>query len=232
MMKHPESAEWIAFLYGEMERERQSDFETHLTVCPDCCKRVERWRTAMEALDTVPVPKQEVRSGIAWSRVRWAIAAGVVLGIGFGLGRAGRVSEREVRERLDRVESQVAKVLATPRDSDWEQLVEGNLQRLRAEHAAWLGSFLAEYQASQEEERREWLRSLEWIENRQAMETSWLKQGLANLASSTGTGFEEAQSQMRWFATRLSAGDGVLENPGLGGARGTIQGKKMNSEGE
>jgi len=205
-MKHPEPAEWMSFLYGELDPGRQGDLEAHLAVCPDCTERIERWQATMTDLDAAETPGPEGVTPVRFAWVPWAIAAGVVLAIGFGLGRIGRVSEREVRGRLERIESQMAQPASVDRIAEREAMGAAILHRTRVEQAEWLGAFLAEYHASQAEERREWLQMLEQIENRHALETARLKSGLASLASSTGSGFEQAQTQMRWFATRLAGG--------------------------
>ena len=92
-LNHPESAEWMAFLYAEVAPQRKRELETHLAQCPDCAARLKSWRVSMGALDSWKLaPRQAPGSTAPWREfwrpvLKWAAAAAVVLGFGFALGR-------------------------------------------------------------------------------------------------------------------------------------------------
>src|SRR5215471_7973508 len=83
---HPEPAEWMAFLYGELDRERQKALATHLERCEPCSAQVEGWRSSMASLDQWPAPaRREARR--AWEpMLKWAAAAAILLMAGFAVG--------------------------------------------------------------------------------------------------------------------------------------------------
>jgi negative regulator of sigma E activity len=95
-LKHPDSSEWMSFLYGECAPERRRDLDAHLAACPTCTGQVQTWRSSMDALDDWPLPaKRHVRR--QWLPIlKWAAAAAVVLAVGFGLGRQTSNARAEV----------------------------------------------------------------------------------------------------------------------------------------
>lgn len=51
-MTHPTDEQWMAYLYGELDEQRDDALASHLTQCTKCCQQVDRWRQTMAALDT------------------------------------------------------------------------------------------------------------------------------------------------------------------------------------
>lgn len=92
-VKHPEAAEWMAFLYAEVAPERRCELEDHLAHCADCSAQVKTWRASGKALDEWQLPAMQRTSSAAraasrpwWPALKWAAAA-LVLGLGFAFGR-------------------------------------------------------------------------------------------------------------------------------------------------
>ena len=95
-VKHPNSSEWMSFLYHECAPERQRELDTHLAACPACASQVQTWRSSMKALEDWPPPaKRHARRQLA-PALKWAAAAAVVLAIGFSLGRQTSNARAEV----------------------------------------------------------------------------------------------------------------------------------------
>jgi len=86
-MNHPTREEWMSYLYDELTAEELSGLAAHLAVCPDCKTRVNDWRAARKNLDSWQLPARPVRVPVQRPLVRWAAAAALMLGIGFGVGR-------------------------------------------------------------------------------------------------------------------------------------------------
>jgi len=95
-VNHPNSTEWMSFLYGECAPEQRRELDTHLATCPTCAGQVQTWRSGMNALDDWPLPaKRHVRR--PWvPMLKWAAAAAVVLAVGFGIGRQTSNARAEV----------------------------------------------------------------------------------------------------------------------------------------
>jgi hypothetical protein len=95
-VKHPNSSEWMSFLYGECPPERRRELDAHLAACSTCATQVQTWRGSLNALDEWPLPAGR-RARREWvPALKWAAAAAVVLAVGFGLGRQTSSARAEV----------------------------------------------------------------------------------------------------------------------------------------
>jgi hypothetical protein len=93
-VKHPDAAEWMAFLYAEVAPERRRELEDHLAHCADCSAQLKTWRASNKALDEWQLPVMQRTSSAAraasrpwWPALKWAAAAAIVLALGFAFGR-------------------------------------------------------------------------------------------------------------------------------------------------
>jgi anti-sigma factor RsiW len=95
-LKHPESAEWMEFLYGELDDRRRRELDAHLASCAECSTQLKEWRSGMAHLDEweLPVPQPVRRQWVP--ALQWAAAAALVLLAGFGLGRRSVSSTAEI----------------------------------------------------------------------------------------------------------------------------------------
>lgn len=95
-VKHPNSSEWMSFLYGECAPERRRELDAHLAACPTCAGQVQTWRGSMNALDDWPLPAKR-RAQRQWvPALKWAAAAAIILALGFGIGRQTSNARGEV----------------------------------------------------------------------------------------------------------------------------------------
>jgi hypothetical protein len=86
---HPTDAEWMSYLYSELPRADRTALRTHLRDCPDCQLRVRSWEGAKASLSDWKLPKREpeVLPVDFAPALKWALAALLVLGLGYGIGR-------------------------------------------------------------------------------------------------------------------------------------------------
>src|SRR6266481_1175084 len=96
IVKHPNSSDWMSFLYGECPPERRRELDAHLAACPACAGQVQTWRGSMNALDEWPLPARRHARRQWMPALKWAAAAAVVLAIGFGFGRQSSNARAEV----------------------------------------------------------------------------------------------------------------------------------------
>src|SRR5262245_16026231 len=86
-VNHPGAAQWVAFLYEELPPATRRELGAHLAECRTCAAQLQTWRASMNALDQWALPPVR-RPARQWVPVlKWAVAAGVVLALGFGIGR-------------------------------------------------------------------------------------------------------------------------------------------------
>jgi hypothetical protein len=90
-MKHPSREELTLHLLGEAPAEARRHIAEHLQTCPGCAAQVAAWRGTLRRLDAwrlrPPSAARAARAAWATPVWRWAVAAALVLGIGFALGR-------------------------------------------------------------------------------------------------------------------------------------------------
>ena len=95
-VKHPNSSEWMSFLYGECAPERRRELDAHLAACAACASQVQTWRSSMNALDDWPLPARRHARRQWVPTLKWAAAAAVVLAVGFAMGRQTSNARAEV----------------------------------------------------------------------------------------------------------------------------------------
>ena len=90
---HPTREDLVAHLYSELPPEQQAELTAHLGQCADCQQLATQWRGTMAELDTWqlpaprPLPKIESEPVEFVQFFKWAIAACLVVGLGFLGGR-------------------------------------------------------------------------------------------------------------------------------------------------
>ena len=91
-MEHPTKEELCEFLYQELDETRQLEVAEHVDRCEACRAMVTSWRATREAMQAWRLPDrtphiQPRRPSIPKEIARWAIAAMVLLTVGYGVGR-------------------------------------------------------------------------------------------------------------------------------------------------
>jgi hypothetical protein len=86
-MKCPNRDEWVPYVFGEATPQARKSLSAHLESCRQCEAEIANWKRSLEKLDRWTLPEPETRLETAPPIWRWALAALVVLGIGFALGR-------------------------------------------------------------------------------------------------------------------------------------------------
>jgi|ERR1041385_5726154 hypothetical protein len=93
-LAHPETGEWMEFLYEESSPARRRKLTAHLAECPLCTDQVEKCREGMQALDQFELPAASLpkRSGLPLFRLAAAAAIVFAVALGFALGRRSSTS--------------------------------------------------------------------------------------------------------------------------------------------
>jgi hypothetical protein len=103
MINHPKPEEWVPFLYGETKPALRRELKAHLQGCTECQQELRRWKLSLHRLDQWELPRTRARLELFVPFLKWAAAAAIVLGLGFGLGRvtAHRVDLETVRAQVE-----------------------------------------------------------------------------------------------------------------------------------
>jgi hypothetical protein len=197
-MKHPDSAEWMEFLYEDPSPERKRKLTEHLSRCPTCRLQVDAWRAAMASLENWQAPVISKTSRSWFSSLKWAAAAVILLALGFAFGRHGSATAKDLAE--------VKVSMMQLADSVQEQRIAmaSNHVAVMSAASAEVLQLLSDYARVQEDQRaadQETLAlTLKGIEQRLGR----LRTELETVALNTEHSFEETQENMTRLAS-LSA---------------------------
>lgn len=181
---HPDSAEWMAFLYGELPVERQQELSRHLAECANCAEQVSVWRVSMASLDEwkLAALKPPVRQrSVAF---KWAAAAALILAVGFVLGRQGSPRAAELAH-LEKSVAQISQSVLS--NAVANATTAANAESLR---------LLAEYSQLQEGRRSADQRALALTLQSLETRVARLRAELETVAVNTEDGFEQTQQNM------------------------------------
>ena len=141
-MTHPKHEELAEFLYDDgLSGARHAEIARHVDACGQCRAVVDAWRgvrTNLAAWQLPPVstrPAATSRTSGAVSGLRWAVAAAILLGGGFGIAR---MTQRPVD-----LASLRAELTRDVRQEVRQELV-AELRNYSAQQAAWQDEFQGE----------------------------------------------------------------------------------------
>ena len=86
-MNHPKDEDWVQYLYGEIKPDLRRQLDEHLQGCAECGEELQNWKRSLQRLDAWKLPRTSARQDAVTPFLKWAAAALLVLGLGFGFGR-------------------------------------------------------------------------------------------------------------------------------------------------
>jgi anti-sigma factor RsiW len=103
MTNHPEREDLVRYLYGEIKPDLRRQLEGHLQGCAECREEFQSWKRSLHRLDAWRLPRTNAPLEVLAPFLKWAAAAVIVLGLGFGLGRvtARQADLETVRARVE-----------------------------------------------------------------------------------------------------------------------------------
>jgi hypothetical protein len=189
-VRHPDSNEWMSFLYGECAPEQRRELGAHLAACPNCATQVQTWRNSMHTLDEWPLPARR-RATRQWiPALKWAAAAAVVLTVGFALGRQTSNARAEVVALKDSV-TQLSAMVQSERTFNLSNSVamaaSANTETLR---------LLAEYSRLQQEQRAADQQVIKTALRTFDLRLGRVRSDLQTVAVNTEAGFEQTHENL------------------------------------
>jgi len=180
-INHPTREKWMDYLYGECEPDDQARLGEHLDACPDCRREVTSWRGVLGELDTYAVAKPVRRRTWVPRLARWAVAAAVLIAVGYGLGRAPATDVQALRAQI---EPALREAVARQMRAEWQAdlaAARAELSREADERALWTlstansvaASLMAEYVEAFDNVRRSDLLALATVTEQELRRTRW-----------------------------------------------------------
>lgn len=189
----------MSCLYGEADPRTQAAAEAHLEVCLECREQVARWKSAQALLDdervTLAPPSRQARPAV-WAQARPLLAASVVLAAGFFAGRLTGPSRAEMREELAQTRARIEADLRGAYQPNLEGIATAAAEVVAVNNRRWQDELSAQWAAARIEDRAEVRSMLQRLEARQDADSAAVQAGLIGLARYTGSGFEQAETQI------------------------------------
>ncbi len=134
-MNHPTHDVLVEFLYDELDPTRAVEVGQHVEGCVKCRATIESWRSVRAHLGAWKLPPNARRTasvGASRLGLRWAVAAAVLVGTGFGVAR--------MTEQPSDVSALRADLVRDVRQEVRQELT-AELKNHAAQQAAWQESF-------------------------------------------------------------------------------------------
>jgi anti-sigma factor RsiW len=102
-MNHPKREDLVQYLYGELKPDLRRQLNEHLQDCAECGEELQNWKRSLRCLDAWKLPRTNRRLDAVAPFLKWAAAALLVLGLGFGFGRltARQADLEKVRAQVE-----------------------------------------------------------------------------------------------------------------------------------
>jgi hypothetical protein len=208
-MNHPKQEEWLPYLDGEAAPETAKRLAAHLKSCPDCAAEIAGWQRSIQKLQRLEWPRQRHAVGSQfWPMLKWGIAAAIVVGIGFTLGRASAPKAGEIKAE---VMAQVRGELRHEMNSDLLAALAGDPQSVTDTFQRQIAQELRQVSVKErEEDRRALAGILNQLQQKETTDYLSLRKDLENLASTA----DDRLQQTRWQLSQMAANSEFMnENP-------------------
>ena len=189
-VNHPEPAVWMDFLYGETEPAKKAELQGHLDHCSACAAQVKKWRETMTSLDAWSIPARPAKQPSIAPLARWAVAAAIVLLLGFIAGRLSSGNAAEVAQLRGSVAELTALV---------EKQGQFNATNAIAAAHADAQKLLADYSRLQETQRADDRQAFNVLLRNLDSRIDRVHAELETVALNTQTGFEETHQALASF---------------------------------
>lgn len=196
----------MSYLYNELPPQEHAEAEKHLQQCAGCRGEVDRWRETLQVLDTdrIETPVRRRSFSTHASPLRWvAMAAGVAVVVGFGLGRSTSVSRSEMQAELARVRESVSQELRDQYRQDLREVARTSVAASTIENRELLTRVVKEFNQARAVDHRDWMATLERLEEKRESQYLSLKAGVIDLARSTRSGFLQTENNLNLLAATL-----------------------------
>jgi len=199
-MNHPTREEWMSYLYDELTAEEHSSLAAHLAVCPDCKTRVSDWRATWTNLDAWQLPARPARVPLQRPLVRWAAAAALMIGIGFGVGRfatpatanAGKIRaaiEPEIRQQLRQELTQLLR-------DELDKAASATLAASGEQAKHWIEDYAQALETRRTEDNQAIRAALNKLESQRLADVVSLKKDVDTVAWWTDAGLRRARQEL------------------------------------
>jgi len=214
-MNHPKHDEWVPYLAGEASPETQKKLSVHLQGCPECAAEIAGWQRSISRLDRWELPPLR-RSRREWLEpaIKWGIAAALVLGMGFGIGRwSARTTHdtaalrEELQAALAANRAEITNEFHAQLTGALNQALAGAAEVSSTEARRLFGEFMKVLNETRAEDQQTLLVQLDRLQQRHAVDYLALRKDLETVAAMTDDELRRTRQGLRHFAADTSVRD-------------------------
>lgn len=198
-MNHPTREEWMSYLYDELNAAERGRLAAHLQTCTECSAQVGEWHAVRKVMDGWRLPARRRPVAPAQSVLRWAVAAAIVLCIGFGIGRftspaldLARVREAVQPELHRQMQQEMAQMLREELNNSASATLAATGEQTRA----LLAEFAKTLTANRLEDQEALTDALTKLQSRHVADYLTLKKELDTVALNTDAGLRQTEAQL------------------------------------
>ncbi len=177
-LSHPAPEQWAEYLYDETTPETRARLEAHLRDCPDCRQRLVHWRATQTALDAWKAPARVRPHARMGESVRWAVAALLLLGLGWLGGRLAAPADPD----LDQLRAAVVSEIRPELERAFQSRLEAALQDAEQRQAERLQALAAAWAAARAEDQQTTLTLYQRAERQRLSDYATLRRDLETVA--------------------------------------------------
>jgi len=201
-MNHPNHEQWLPYLEGEASPEAAKQMSEHLKACPQCAAEMEARRRTIQRLQRMAWPQRR-RAGQSWiaPAFKWGLAAAIVLGLGFGLGRVSAPNARQIEAAVStQVREEVRQEMRGDLLAAFASDSHSTKDNFRGQLAQEIGRASAKSRA---EERQALTELFNQLHQEQTSDYLSLRQALETLASTADAGLQQTRRQLAQMAANV-----------------------------
>jgi len=223
-MNHPKPEEWTPYLFGETTPDRARTLAEHLQRCPECSAEIAGWQRSLRRLDRwrLPAPRRHA-AGRPGPALKWGIAAALMLGAGFGLGRFNGPTPGDIHAMRMQTEASLRASLASDiraasaaaREqvfAEWQarfdRAMAGLAEASAVDARREFDGLLETFRNAREDDRRTFLAWFDKLEKQHTADYLSLRADLETVASSTDEEIRRANRSLVQLAADKSGQPG------------------------
>jgi hypothetical protein len=200
-LPHPTAEDWAGYLYDDLSPDRLAECRQHLATCAECRQAVNGWRTTMQALDTWKVPVRPAAGfSPAMPRLKWAVAAALLLGGGLLAGRLSAPAPN-----VEQLRTALVPAIRDELREEFKSTLETTLASANDQTDRKLDQLAGAWAMARQQDQQAALSLIGRVEQQRQADTAWLRRDLETVA---------VNADARFTTTSKALGQLVSYSPG------------------
>ena len=199
-MNHPTAEKWMSYLYDELNAGELSALKNHLGECAECRERLETWRSACKGLDAWSCPPRRARKRVVAPFVlKWAAAAGLILCVGFGVGRftSSSPNSEKIRAALEpQIRQELRSEFAQMLHDEMGRATEATLAKSETQTRQLLAAYDTTLEAKRAADQQAIYAVLDQMDSQRVADYLLLKKDLDTVAVNTDVGLRQTEQRL------------------------------------